>query len=150
MFLNQQFFMAIEENNKEGQGSLTLLRRSKICSAGFSTVSAHLDTSVTSSPYTDGTFSPGPIQQKHTSTHTMGSVLLPIILTIFHFISKSVLNWQIWLYLISLNSLWPFNVGNIHQMSLEIKKTSGEPRGSSDVPEPHPEAPATCWLTPAQ
>lgn len=55
--------MAIEENNKGGQGSLTLLRRSKICSAGFSTVSAHLDTSVTSSPYTDGTFSPGPMQQ---------------------------------------------------------------------------------------
>lgn len=40
--------------------SLTLLRLSSICSAGFSTVSSHLDTSVTSRPYTAGRPSPGP------------------------------------------------------------------------------------------
>lgn len=44
-----------------------MLRLSRICSAGFSTVSSHLDTSVASRPYTAGTLSPGPTR---THTHT--------------------------------------------------------------------------------
>lgn len=48
-------------------GGPTLLRLSRICSAGFSTVSSHLDTSVASRPYTAGTLSPGPTR---THTHT--------------------------------------------------------------------------------
>lgn len=48
---------------------LTLLRLSRICSAGFSTVSSHLDTSVTSRPYTAGTLCPGPVRtHKHTQS----------------------------------------------------------------------------------
>lgn len=44
-----------------------MLRLSRICSAGFSTVSSHLDTSVASRLYTAGTLSPGPTR---THTHT--------------------------------------------------------------------------------
>lgn len=51
----------------------TLLRLSSICSAGFSTDSSHLDTSVTSRPNTGGTLSPGP---KHTHTQAERDVFL--------------------------------------------------------------------------
>lgn len=60
--INQPFhgIVELEESSKHGQRSLTLLRRSKICRAGFSTVCSHLDTSVASRPNTEGTFSLGP------------------------------------------------------------------------------------------
>lgn len=52
-------------------GGRTLLRLSRICSAGFSTVSSHLDTSVASRPYTAGTLSPGPTRTHTRQTHTV-------------------------------------------------------------------------------
>lgn len=51
-----------------------MLRLSRICSAGFSTVSSHLDTSVASRPYTAGTLSPGPTHTHASNTHSQASV----------------------------------------------------------------------------
>lgn len=94
---------------------------------------------------------PGPCTIKHTSTHTMGWFLSALIQYSVSWNQNSS-KWDEWQHFYSI--LWTqfdsLNVRNIHQMSLEIKTTPGEPRGSSDVPEPRPEAPSTCWLTPAQ
>ena len=60
-------------------GGPTLLRLSSICSAGFSTVSSHLDTSVASRPNTAGTLSPGPTRTHTRQTHTVRSAFPPVI-----------------------------------------------------------------------